>query len=193
MAIDERILAVVFDLEYTAWEGSLERNWSRSDEQPEIIQIGGVKIYRKNGHWRHISEFNEYVKPTLKPKLSKYIKDLTGITQEIIEEKGITLNMALQRFDSFIPQNALLCTNGNDQEILNWNCRHLDIENPLNHYNHINVRPFLANRMHVSETDLRLHSYRLAELDTISDSVPHDALWDARCIARALMTLEWNN
>ena len=32
--------AVVYDLEYTAWEGSLERNWGGPNEDPEIIQIG---------------------------------------------------------------------------------------------------------------------------------------------------------
>ena len=40
---------VVMDLEYTAWEGSLERGWSKPGEAREIIQIGDVKIGEYRG------------------------------------------------------------------------------------------------------------------------------------------------
>ena len=36
--------AMVFDLEFTSWPGSNERNWSLPNEDREIIQIGAVKI-----------------------------------------------------------------------------------------------------------------------------------------------------
>ena len=35
---------VLFDLEFTAWEGSLERGWSEPWEAREIIQIGAVRV-----------------------------------------------------------------------------------------------------------------------------------------------------
>ncbi len=45
---------VVYDLEYTAWEGSLERNWSGPNEDPEIVQIGAVKIRQYDNKWETI-------------------------------------------------------------------------------------------------------------------------------------------
>ena len=35
---------VVFDLEYTAWEGSMGRCWSEDWEHREIVQIGAVLV-----------------------------------------------------------------------------------------------------------------------------------------------------
>jgi len=35
---------IIFDTEYTAWEGAKERNWSGSGEHREIVQIAAVKI-----------------------------------------------------------------------------------------------------------------------------------------------------
>ena len=42
---------VVYDLEYTAWEGSLERNWRGLDEEPEIIQIGVILMKFDGNTW----------------------------------------------------------------------------------------------------------------------------------------------
>ena len=39
---DEKII-VVFDLEWTAWPGSFERDWSGPGELREVIQFGTVK------------------------------------------------------------------------------------------------------------------------------------------------------
>jgi hypothetical protein len=35
---------VVFDTEFTAWRGSMERNWAGPGEFREIVQIGAVRI-----------------------------------------------------------------------------------------------------------------------------------------------------
>ncbi len=43
-----RSTAVVFDLEFTAWERSVARNWSRPGEKKEVVQIGAVKFGVEN-------------------------------------------------------------------------------------------------------------------------------------------------
>ena len=37
---------IIFDTEYTAWEGSQERNWSDDDEYMELVQIGALKVIK---------------------------------------------------------------------------------------------------------------------------------------------------
>lgn len=48
-------------------------------------EFGAVLVNLKNQ--QVVSEFHEYVRPTQKPILSDYCKDLTGITQEMIDDK----------------------------------------------------------------------------------------------------------
>ena len=48
--------AMVFDLEFTSWPGSNERNWSLPNEDREIIQIGAVKI-ETTGDMREVDSF----------------------------------------------------------------------------------------------------------------------------------------
>lgn len=77
LSISELCLAVIFDLEYTAWEGSLKRLWSKTDEDPEIIQIGAVTIQQQSNRLSLGREFSIYVRPTVRPVLLTYIKNLT--------------------------------------------------------------------------------------------------------------------
>ena len=121
---------VVYDLEYTAWEGSLERNWNGLNEDPEIIQIGAVKIIWINGEWETIGESSQYVKPKIRPHLSDYVKRITGISQREIGTAGVAFETAIQLFGAFVPEHAVLCSNGNDYKILSVNCSIVGINNP---------------------------------------------------------------
>ena len=100
---------VVYDLEYTAWEGSLERNWSGPDEEPEIIQIGAILMKFDGNTWAIDQEFVTYVKPLIRPRLSNYITKLTGITQESIDQEGISFGSALALFFEFSTGCTVLC------------------------------------------------------------------------------------
>ena len=134
---------VVLDLEFTAWEGSLERNWSGPDEEPEIIQIGAVTIIKEDSNWKTGATFKEYVIPTLRPTLSSYIKSLTGIQQSIIDQYGLAFNTALTRFREYVPAGALLVANGPDWDHLDRNCVINDRDNPIKKIDFVNVRPYL--------------------------------------------------
>lgn len=187
-------VAVVFDLEFTAWEGSLERGWSDPDEEPEIIQIGAVIVRKYLDQWKLCEEFSRYVKPTRRPQLSQYIIDLTGITQEIIDRRADSFVTAILSFASFIPNGATLCCNGDDWSILQLNCELLGIDNPLQTNSCLNVRPYLARCLQVGESSGQLHSYRLMNsiAATTKTEPLHDALLDARSIAQTLIALGWN-
>lgn len=85
---------VIFDTEYTSWEGSLERDWSNEDEHREIIQIGAIRV----ANLKEVDSFLVYVKPTLNPELSNFIIELTGIDQETIDAKGVSYEEAEKAF-----------------------------------------------------------------------------------------------
>ena len=59
---------VVCDLEWTAWEGSLERSWSGPGEYREVIQIGAVCLDAV--HFRLVAVFDRLVRPVRNPILS---------------------------------------------------------------------------------------------------------------------------
>jgi inhibitor of KinA sporulation pathway (predicted exonuclease) len=80
---DEKTL-VVFDLEWTAWPGSFERDWSGPGELREIIQFGAVKADVAN-NLAETGHFECFARPTVNPILSDYIIALTGITQPDVD------------------------------------------------------------------------------------------------------------
>ena len=52
---------VVFDLEWTAWEGSIQRGWSEDWEHREIVQIGAVLVDALAG-FKSIDSFSFEIK-----------------------------------------------------------------------------------------------------------------------------------
>ena len=189
--LSDSIVAVIFDLEFTAWEGSLERDWQGPNEDPEVIQFGAVQIHMAESSWIMQQDFVQFVKPHRRSKLSSYIKNLTGITQKTIDEDAVSFPCALQSFFEFVPPNASLCVNGNDWEVLEQNCRINNVENPFKKQQVIDVRPFIANRLGVDVSSDQVHSYRLGNNGNLPNRKPHDALSDACAIAQALINFGW--
>ena len=77
--------AVVYDLEFTAWDGSMARKWMGPGEYKEVIQIGAVKVSDK---FEPIETLNLLVRPRLTPVLSDVIQKLTGITDDGLADRG---------------------------------------------------------------------------------------------------------
>ena len=180
--------AVVFDLEFTSWPGSNERNWSLPNEDREIIQIGAVKI-ETTGDMREVDSFQILVRPLKNPILSNYIVNLTEITQEKVEKEGILFPLALSRFINFIGEHPIdILSNGGDEEVIEENCQ-------------IHNIPFLS--IFKKSTDLKIYfsevlgisrknctSGMLPELFGLNNhEKQHDALGDARSISQALRYL----
>ena len=186
-------VAVVFDLEYTAWEGSLARSWSGDSEDPEIIQIGAIELLLENSSLCFGQEFNRLVRPTLRPQLSGYITELTKITQEMVDQKGLPFDEALQEFFGFVPKNASICSNGDDWSFLSENCRINNLENPFTKSKFVNLRPVFAKHRGLSEDSEMLHSYRLSAspqaIAQTHTNLSHDALADAKEIAAQMIRI----
>jgi inhibitor of KinA sporulation pathway (predicted exonuclease) len=99
--------AVIFDTEFTAWEGSVARNWTAPGEFREIIQIGAIKLTTDT--LTETAAFSILVRPVFNPVLSDYITALTGITQEAITREGTGLADAVQQFFKFAGGSQLAC------------------------------------------------------------------------------------
>jgi inhibitor of KinA sporulation pathway (predicted exonuclease) len=81
----EELRVVLWDTEFTSWPGCNENGWdNEKGEYREIIQIGAVKVDTES--MEEIDRFNKFVKPQINPELSDYIKNLTGITQEDVNQ-----------------------------------------------------------------------------------------------------------
>jgi len=68
--------AIVFDLEFTAWQGSVAHRWSRPGEFTELVQIGAVKV--DVASLNVVDEITVLVRPRINPVLSDYLVELTG-------------------------------------------------------------------------------------------------------------------
>lgn len=112
---------IIADTEFTAWEGSMARNWSLPWEHREIIQIAALRIRLEGGELREAGQFNELVRPRLNPSLSDYIQDLTGISQSLVDEHGVDFPSCYRSFVDFCGPAAVLGFWGPDQEIIGEN------------------------------------------------------------------------
>jgi len=151
-----------------------------------------VEILRVGDKFKFGREFNQYVRPSQRPLLSNYIKNLTGVTQEVIDTQGINLQDAIGLFRAFVPKHSLLCSNGDDWIYLDLNCKLASIENPFDKTSFCDVRPFLAEQLQLEQHSEQLHSHRLGFTESKFNNNPHDALSDARSVAKTLMSLNWD-
>lgn len=111
---------ILFDTEYTTWEGAQERKWTGAGEYREIVQIGAVRVngatFAEEGE-----AFDVLVKPVLNPALSGFFTKLTGITQEVIERGGTDFPSAIRRFVEWSGELPLASWD-NDPMMLAENC-----------------------------------------------------------------------
>lgn len=107
--------AVVYDLEFTAWDGSWARKWMAPGEYKEIIQIGAVKVSDK---FEPIETLNVLVRPRLNPMLSDYIQTLTGVTNDVLADRGVDFTEGYCSFVSFAGSLPILAFGRDDLVLL---------------------------------------------------------------------------
>lgn len=108
---------VVYDTEYTTWEGAMARKWLGENEYKEVIQIGALKVSYPEFEVK--DSFKIYVKPQKNPILSDYCKNLTGISQNEVDS-GVPFSQALADFLRF-SEGCLVGSYGNDGCVLSEN------------------------------------------------------------------------
>lgn len=178
----------ILDVEYTSWEGSLENNWINNNEWREIIEIGSVFVSNFNNKFVMKSEFNCYIKPSLNPKLSKYITELTKISQKNIDEYGKSFHAGLADLTNFFHHELPIIFNGNDGEVFIDNIIINNLKKPNWLGRSFNFRPLLSSNLNKDENILIS-----SELPRITDSADihlhHSAIGDCKSILNALNLL----
>ncbi len=175
---------VVFDTEYTAWEGSREAKWKRPGEYREIVQIGAVlldtRVYSEK------ASFDVFIKPKRNPELSDYFSRLTGITQHTIDHEGVDFSDAITRFFSWAGTHDLYSF-GSDAEVLEENCRLCEIPFPFDRMRFKDIRALFDAR------GIPAYSYTSGTIVTAFGEAlvrpPHNALNDSRTIVDGLRLL----
>ncbi len=175
---------VIFDLEYTSWEGFSESGWNQPGRYLEVIQIGAVAVDVDSG-FRETGAFQTLVRPQRNPVLSEYIIALTGITQALIDANGIDFPEALDAFMAFVGSNPVqFCSFGDDKGCLETNCGYHGLALPEAFANYVDIREALLNRNLIAED--WFSSDLPSRLGIPSVGRAHDALADCRAIAAAL-------
>lgn len=183
MKSGKRHYAVVFDLEFTAWEGSMASRWSRDGEHTEIVQIGAVKLDAET--LKMTDEFESVVRPRLNPVLSQYLTDLTGITNEMLDAKAVDFITAYRGFLDFVGP-SLTWAFGRDDLVFAGNLKLYAWEGlPVPPYT--NAIPWFAEH----GIDLKgKHACDVAEAaGAVFTGRKHDALSDARGVAAGIQAV----
>lgn len=88
---------VIFDTEFTADKGLLESGFDGWKNR-EIVQIAAIKV---TSDLQVTDELNLYLKPEIHPYLSDYFVKLTGLTDSLIDEKGVAFPDGYRQFKLF--------------------------------------------------------------------------------------------
>ncbi len=176
---------IIADLEYTSWEGALEGGWSAPGQFREIVQIGAVRV---DAGFAERESFSVLVRPTINPELSGYFTALTGITNDAVARDGISLKNALDAFADFAGTDVIL-THGRDDLVVGEDCALKDLVNPIAGVEWRDINPPLR-----TITGLKLSSSALpAHFGLEATGSAHDALADARALARVLAHLKFED
>ncbi len=89
---------VIFDTEYTTWEGCLEKGWT-GQKKKEVVQLSALKISDK---LEVLAEFSALCKPSINPILSDYFVNLTHITNEQVNKSGEAFSTVYNNFVNFV-------------------------------------------------------------------------------------------
>lgn len=174
---------IIWDTEYTAWEGSRERKWNGPNEHREIVQIGAIRIDTEK--LREKEPFSLLVQPKVNPKLSDYFQNLTGITQEDVAAKGIDYPEALEKFRAWCGTHDMYSFGG-DEKVLRENCELRSIAFPLKNLFFDMRRVFIQHGIPAD----RYNSGAIVEaFGEAPERRAHDALNDARSILDGLRLL----
>lgn len=87
---------VIYDTEFTTWEGCNENGWLGENQHRELVQVAAQKIDLQNE--KVLDSFERLIIPRINRNLSDYFIDLTHINQRDIEEKGVDFEQALEEF-----------------------------------------------------------------------------------------------
>jgi inhibitor of KinA sporulation pathway (predicted exonuclease) len=175
---------IVFDLEFTAWEGSMAHRWSRPGEFAELVQVGAVKVDAEN--LTVLDTLDVLVRPRLNPLLSDYFTALTGIADADLAARGVDFVEAYEAFVAFA-DGAVTLAFGTDDLVFKDNMRLYGLDDMAPFPPFANLRPwFDANGVATA----KLHSCDVGPLlGTPFEGRRHNALADSLSLVAGIRAL----
>jgi inhibitor of KinA sporulation pathway (predicted exonuclease) len=174
----------VFDLEFTAWDGSLAERWLAPGQFREVVQIGAVKLDPQT--FETLGELDVLVKPRINSAISAFLTRLTGVTNDAIAARGMDFAQAYEKFVDFAAGGPI-CAFGRDDHVLHDNLRLYAIHDAKPMPPHINIVPWL-NKNGIATKGR--HACDVARLcGATFGGRDHDGLDDARSVALGIKTL----
>lgn len=176
---------IVFDLEWTAWEGSMERGWKGPGEYREIYDIGAVLV--KSSDFDIEGRYRQLVRLELVPTLPEYSAKLTGITQQEIDEHGIPFSDMIRAFKEFAGGRAIYSWGIADPAVLAENCTLKHVSNPFRQDQFRNMRDVFKE--HSVPADDYFSSTIVEYFGKKNTHTAHQGMDDALNIVEALRLL----
>ncbi len=174
----------IFDLEFTAWEGSLARQWLGPGEFKEVIQIGAVRLNLQSLELE--DSFDCLVRPRVNSVLSDYVENLTGISKVRLAKDGVDFEIAYRRFLDFA-KDGTIAAFGHDEWVLEENIRLYGLKGLPPMPDFLELREWFSQR---GVNPRGLHSCDIGpKLGVPFEGQKHDALCDARSIAAGMTVL----
>ena len=174
----------VFDLEFTAWEGSLARQWLGLGEFKEVVQIGAVRLNRESLEIE--ASFDCLVRPRINSRLSAYFENLTGISNVRLAADGTDFESAYRRFMEFA-EGGIIAAFGHDEWVLEENIRLYGLKGLPPMPDFLELREWFFRH---GVDPKGLHSCDIGpKLGVPFEGQKHDALCDARSIAAGMTVL----
>lgn len=175
---------IIYDLEYTSWEGSKENGWSREGEYREIVDVGAIKVKKKGIGLQVQNMFSMLVMPKINPELSDYFIQLTGIKQERLSAEAEPFETFAVNFLDFCAGDYPIFAYGEDDEILVENHGLYHVPLKLNTMRFINYRAVICDALNVSKSVCSGDLPEAIGLERTSN--PHRGLDDAMAQVRVL-------
>lgn len=175
---------IIFDLESTCWETD-----QIDMRNHEIIEIGAVKL---DEQFRTISEFQQFVRPTINSNLTKFCTELTSITQDDVSTAQ-SLEVVIRQFETWIVEGS------HEVEMVSWGqfdktqileeCTLKKIETTMESIlgQHVNLKAIFVKKRKMKQCGMKA---ALLMLDIPLDGCHHRGIDDARNIAKIFRILE---
>lgn len=110
---------VIIDTEYTSWPGCIETGWNRAEGQHrECIQLSAMRVSAKKAKCK--DAYNRFIRPSVNPELSSYVRDLTGHPQCAVDQAD-AFPEVMRSFRDWVG-SAPVYSWGSDWTVLLENC-----------------------------------------------------------------------
>jgi inhibitor of KinA sporulation pathway (predicted exonuclease) len=171
---------LVIDLEATCWQGT-----PPPGEESEIIEIGNAILHVGD---LHVEPGPEILVRPIRSSVSAFCTELTSLTQVTVEEKGVSLPVAIEALETAhgkLRATVWASYGGYDRKMLLSECGRHGIELPLSD-THVNVKRLVALMAGWTRETGMLKAMKRLGLEATPGSTHHRGGDDAVEIARML-------